>query len=102
MGNIIYTKMDFEFMASERRTAFVLIAKALGKRHEITRLMGSLAWGRHQFEEGAHGTLRTAIREMSALDGIFHALNMWARDHDGKAQRTMLRLYPQVFRSAPR
>ena len=94
MGTANYSKADYDFMSAKRRTAFKHIAEALGKKHPLVKLMGPLAWGRHPFEQGPDGNLRTAVREMSALDGMFHILNVWARDHDPQAQQVMLRLYP--------
>ena len=86
-------------MAAKRRTAFRQIARKLGKEHAITEMMGNLAWGRGDFEGGMDSGLQDAIREMSALDGAFSILNLWARDHDTKAQRIMLDLYPMRFES---
>lgn len=102
MGMINYTKADYDFMAAKRLNALIQIAKALGKTHPIVKLMGPLAWGRHQFEQGPDGNLRTAVREMSALDGMFRVLNIWARDHDPQAQQILLKFYPQGFESAKR
>lgn len=96
-----YKREDYNHMANLRRVAFKAIADKLGPKHEITRMMGSLAWGRSNFEQGGDSNLQTAIREMSGLDGFFDAINHWARDHDSNAQRVMLDLYPRGFASAP-
>jgi hypothetical protein len=95
-----YTRQDFQFMAARRKVAFKAIAHRLGKNHAITKMMGSLAWGRHRFEEGAEGNLRTAIEDKAALDGAFSILNQWARDNDRDAQRIMLDLYPSSYESS--
>jgi hypothetical protein len=95
-----YKKDDYNLMAHKRVYAFVSIARALGKDHAITKMMGSLAHGRHHFEQGPSGNLQTAVREMAALDGYFDCLNLWARDNDPKAQRVMNDLYPRSFESA--
>lgn len=95
-----YTRQDYDFMAMKRRHAFVEIASSLGKDHPVTQMMGSLAWGRHDAEQGPHGSLRSAIREMSFLDGYFSCLNKWALENDRKAQRIMLEEYPRGFESA--
>jgi hypothetical protein len=96
---ISYKKEDWNHMARRRMIAFENIAKALGPKHEITKMMGARAWGRHNFEQGPDGTLQTAVRDMSSLDGAFDILNTWARDNDHKAQRIMLNLYPRGFES---
>lgn len=102
MSHVNYTKEDYNYMAIKRRNAFCKIAEALGKNHPITKMMGTLAWGRHNFEQGPQGNLRTAIREMSALDGMFTILNIWARDNDTKAQQIMLGIYSMSFEEDPR
>ena len=102
MGNVNYTKEDYDLMASKRRNAFCHIARNLGKAHPLVELMGPLAWGRNPFEQGPDWNLRTAVWEMSALDGMFHILSIWARDNDPHAQRTMLTLYPRGFESSKR
>ena len=102
MGGINYSKADYDFMSAKRLGAFVKIARVLGKKHPVVTLMGPLAWGRHHFEQGPDGNLRTAIREMSALDGMFHVLNVWARYNDPKAQAVLLKHYPQGFESVRR
>lgn len=101
MGRINYSREDFQHMASRRKVAFKAIAAKLGKEHAITKMMGSLAWGRHDFEEGADGNLRTAVEDKAALDGAFSILNQWARDHDPKAQRIMVELYPRAYENKP-
>lgn len=97
-----FRKKDYELMAHRRKIAFQGIARRLGKDHEITKMMGGLAWGRSNFETPLESGLQDSIREMSALDGAFSILNLWARDHDTKAQRVMLDLYPNGFESSDR
>lgn len=91
-----YKKEDYNHMAHLRKLALVEIAQQLGKEHTITRLMGSMAYGRNNAEQGPEGNLQSAIREMSFLDGCFHVLNTWARDNDPKAQ-LLMRSYPHGF-----
>lgn len=74
------------------------IAAELGKDHPVTNMMGSLAWGRHDAEWGGDGPkLRTATYALGFLDGIFNAINLWARSNDQKAQRVMLKNYKVGF-----
>jgi hypothetical protein len=99
--SVNYSKEDYWFMASRRLQAFQQIAEKLGKDHPITKMMGSRAWARHNFEAGPDGGLRGEVRAMSALDGAFDVLNTWARDNDQAAQRIMLELHPRGFENHP-
>jgi hypothetical protein len=101
MASAFYKKEDYQHMARIRVVAFKEIAKRLGKEHPITRMMGSLAWGRHDWEQGPQPNLHGAIGELYALNGVFSVLNAWARDHDSGAQRLMLSLWPRGFESSP-
>lgn len=96
-----YRKDDYNYMANRRKSAFTEMAKQFGKDHPITKMMGSLAWGRNGAEQGPNGTLQTAIREYAYLEGYFSCLNLWARDHDRAAQQTMLDLWPRGMERAP-
>lgn len=80
-------------LGNKREHAFKEIAKDLGKKHPITQMMGTLAWGRHEWELGVKATLADVIARASALDGYFHALNLWARDHSPEAQRMMINVW---------
>jgi hypothetical protein len=75
------TREKYDNLCSLRRRAFQEVAKALGKGHPITELMGSLAWGRHWHERGAHNhnNLRAAAEEFGALEGYAAILRNWAR-----------------------
>lgn len=84
-------------LVQARVSAFKAIAEALGKDHPLTKMMGPLAWGRHDAEWGPDLNLRKAVYAVGFLDGAFRQLNLWARDHDTKAQTVMLRLYPRGF-----
>jgi len=95
-----YSKDDYVYMAWKRKHAFQKIADELGKEHPVTKMMGTLAWGRHAGEHGPDFGLREAIYEMAFLDGFFEVLNLWTRDNDGKAQRVMLEHYPRGYESA--
>jgi hypothetical protein len=101
LNSKMYKRADYDQAARLRKAAFVQIGKKLGKNHPITKMMGSLAWRRHNAEQGVDGNLRTAIREYSFLDGYFDALNLWARDNDTKAQRIMLDIFPRGMRHKP-
>ena len=92
-----HKKEDYNQAAQRKVYAMQKIAKTLGEDHSLTKMMGSLAWGRHKAEQGPEGNLQTAIIEMAFLDGYFAALNRWARDNDTKAQRIMLNIYPLGF-----
>jgi hypothetical protein len=97
--NVRYTKDDYLAMANERRAAFRKIADKLGKDHVITKMMGSLAWGRHDAEQGPAPSLASAIREMAYLDGYFHCLKLYARDHEYNVLRLMNDIYPFGWKS---
>lgn len=82
-----------ESVLSRRLRAFPKIAKELGEEHAITKMMGSLAWGRHPWDGALPLSLQDVIRAASGLDGVFHTLNLWARDNDYLAQRVLLKHY---------
>jgi hypothetical protein len=86
-------KEDYNRMAREKLWKFQQIAKALGKDHPITKMMGSRAWGRHNFEQGVEGTLHSAITESASLSGAFDVINTWAHDNDYNAQQTILKIW---------
>ena len=88
------TKADYLQEGTKRLSQFVSIAQALPKEHAIVKMMGALAWGRCQVEAGpGQVTLAFAIRRMGHLEGCFHTMNTWARDHDRKAQDLMLDIW---------
>ncbi len=91
---------DYELMCDRRRYAFKEIAKQLGKGHQITVLMGALAWGRNEYQRGPGRTAVNAHEEFGYLEGCFHILNIWARDNDEKGQRVMLKHWPRGYESA--
>lgn len=95
-----YTREDYELMCDRRRHAFQEIARKLGKEHRITLLMGPLAWGRNEYEHSPGRTAANAHEEFGYLEGCFHILNIWARDNDQQAQRSMLKLWPHGYESA--
>lgn len=97
MSNMNLTREEYDRLNGRRRYAFEQIAKALGKNHAITKMMGGLSYGRHRREQGVNGSLRKAAEELGFLDGYFDCLNLWARDHDSKAQQVMLGLYPSGY-----
>ena len=76
-----------------RQRALQKIAEKLGKGHPVTKMLGSLAWGRHNWETGPRATLQGAICLASAMDGVYHTINMWARDNDKKAQDIIIKIY---------
>lgn len=90
-----YSAKDYAYTARIRVRAFTLIADKLGKNHEITKMMGSLSYGRHRWERGPDRQgLRDCATEFGFLCGFFDCLSLWARDHDPNAQRIMLELMP--------
>jgi hypothetical protein len=91
------TKHEWEMLAARRKHGFRKIAETLGESHSITRMMGSLAWGRSAADFGPDGGLQDVIRQASFMDGFFDCLNLWARDNDAEAQRVMLRFYSKSF-----
>lgn len=82
-------------LSSHRTQAFRKIAEVLGKNHPITKLMGPLAWGRHEFEGGPDDKgLRFEAMKLGYLIGRYDTLNTWARDNDQKGQRVMIDHWP--------
>lgn len=95
-----FSAEDYRLMVRRRTSAFQTIAEKLGKVHPITKMMGTLAWGRFKKEFGPDGGgLREAVEAKGFLDGSFDILNLWARDNDPKAQRIMLNIYPSGYES---
>lgn len=97
MNNSLSTA-EIVLLVGRRMRAFGSIATELGKDHPVTRMMDSLAWGRHGAEWGGEGPkLKTATYALGFLDGFFDSINTWARDNDQKAQRVMLKFYKADF-----
>lgn len=92
-----FSKNDYVMLEVGRKRAFQEIARRLGKEHAITKMMGTLAWGRYKGESGTNTGLRAAVYAVGFLDGFFDALNLWARDHDTNAQQVMLSCYSTSF-----
>lgn len=88
-------KADWIVRGAKKEAAFTEIARLLGENHRITRMMGTLAWGRHTWELGPNPLQVAAIRRDAALDGYFSALNLWARDNDQEAQKIMIHIWYQ-------
>lgn len=93
-----YSAEDYRYMSFIRIAAFETISRSLGEGHPITKMMGTLSYGRHKFEPGPDVNLRKAIAEYGFLEGYFDCLNTWARDNDSAAQRVMLRAWPRGMR----
>ncbi len=90
-------KEQYLLCIRKKTRAFTEIANLLGKEHPITKMMGSLAWGRHSFETGPQPNLQDAVYAVGALNGMFQIINTWARDNDPDAQNKIIKLYPQGF-----
>lgn len=86
-------KAEWLALSSRRIRKFQEIARELGTEHPITHMMGSLAWGRHQWEQGPSETLQGSITQAAALDGAFSILNTWARDNAKVEQRLILDIW---------
>ena len=68
-------KSEYEAMAHRRKLAFLAIAREFGKESPVTKFLGSLAWGRHEWEVGPPGyKLATAAVAAGGLHGYFRAL----------------------------
>ncbi|MDP2663795.1 MAG: hypothetical protein Q8R28_24025 [Dehalococcoidia bacterium] len=83
------TKDEYIARVSRRERAFRQVAMGLGKEHELTRMMHTLAWGRHDWEWGPIVTKDNACFAAGALDGYWRALYLWAANHDRLAMQTM-------------
>lgn len=94
-----YSKDDYALMYLKRKSALQKIADKLGKDHQITKMMGTMAWGRNNSEPGVSAGLREYVEAKGFLDGAFNILNLWARDNDLNAQRIMLSVYPSGYES---
>ena len=93
-----YKTEDYTHMLNVRLRAFRTIASELGKDHMVTKLMGNLSYGRHDWETGPEVTLRKSVRAMSALDGVFQTLIRYTNAvNDMKAQNVLLDNYPRSF-----
>lgn len=92
---INFSKDDYDLMSGTRKSAFRKIAIDLGPSHPIVQMMGPLAWGRHNYEQGVDRTLRTAIEEFAFLEGFFDCLNKWTIIHDLDAQNVLLKHWPK-------
>ena len=86
-------KAEWIAKGNNRERALQQIATHLGKGHTVTKMLGPLAWGRHNWETGPNRTLENSIVLAAALDGVFHTINMWARDNDTVAQRSIIDIY---------
>ena len=87
------TKRDYILRGSLYEDRFRQIAHVLGKEHTITKMLGPLAWGRHNWELGPHPLLPQVVLRAGALEGYFAAVNMWARAHDKIAQRQIIKIW---------
>ena len=90
-----FTKQQYLEMGTRRESALMEIAKTLGEKHPITKMLDTLAWGRHEWEMGLSSTVAKAITRAAALDGVFHTINLWARDNDLMAQRKILAIWQE-------
>ena len=86
------TREEWASLALRRERALWQICQELGEKHPITKMLGTLAWRRHQWETSTPN-LQSTIVEAAALDGVFAVVNLWARDNDPEVQRTILRLW---------
>lgn len=94
-----WTKEEYKRRERAAVRAFVNTAKELGKGHSMTRLMGSLAWGRHPFERGPSDQgLKDCIYAAAGLDGMYQVLNMWGREYDTAAQRVLIDQWNKALR----
>ncbi len=96
-----FTKAQYEHNYYQRLYAFKKIADALGKEHAITKMMGQLAWSRHDHEPGIQPTKDSYVFATGVLTGAFDTLNRWARENDYSAQRKMLDIWPRSWAAPP-
>ena len=95
-----YKREDYAHMARLRCSGLAKIAQVLGKEHMVTKLMGSAAWGRSDFEHGPDTNLQTEIRWMAGQDGMVEILKSWCRcNGDDKTMRIINEHYPRGFTS---
>jgi hypothetical protein len=97
-----YTAEDFRYMASTRLGVLMDVAKTLGENHPITEMMGSIAWGRHDYEEGPDRSLRTAVESKAYLDGVCRMLREFAHRAGDTQATSLLAAYPRGYAKALR
>lgn len=101
-----FTKDEYSYMNVQRRNALQAIAKKLGagkvgKKHPAVEMMGSLAWGRHNYEQGPQPTLRTEVVEFGFLEGVRFMLMSWANhSNDYQLRRLLEEHWPLGMRTA--
>lgn len=85
------TKDDYAKRERAAVRAFQSTAERLGKKHAMTELMGTLAWGRHHFERGpSRQGLKDVVYTAGALAGMYDILNRWGLLNDREAQRVLI------------
>ena len=87
------SKKEWMNIGYRREGRFRRIAEALGDKHPITKMMGTLVWGRHSWEPGLSEPKEALIVKAAALDACFSILNTWALHHDPTAQRIILNIW---------
>lgn len=87
----MFTTADYNRLETALLRAAMNTAQKLGKAHPMTKMLGSLAWGRHGAEAGPSGSqLRPALHAVSFVEGYLACVILWARDADSGAQRVLL------------
>jgi len=86
---------DYLAWAKGKAISFIRIAKVLGPEHEMTMLMGQLAWGRYEAEPGGYPKLADAIRADAFLSGVQWTLVKWANLHDKKALDVLVKQFAE-------
>ena len=65
--------------------AMVGTAKTLGKDHPLTKLMGSMAWGRSGFEMGPDAHTESYIRFAAGHEAMWGVYVSWCNIYDQEA-----------------
>ena len=72
-------KVEWSMLQHQRTRALKEIAYLVDEMHPLREMLGALAWYRHNWEYVPDGRLEDVIRAAAALDGVYWAIEQWAR-----------------------
>ena len=84
--------------AEQKRTAWRIalmkVAEELGKESEVYKILGSLAWGRHEGEQAVHETKDNVVFGLGYLKGYRDATLAATRVLNLKGERALANCHP--------